>query len=384
MSYYISFEGNILGPLSAEEIREEFNNGDLKQDTLFSKDKKTWIKLEDATILMESDHEKKAKANMPLERRLLPIPNIKSSRQRMTVFCVMFAILPMLASWTLENEGVNINELSQESVILLSAAGYFLVALNFTFLWSVLLGVWIRPHDRLLRNSIFYALYTGFIGVFLLLAIQGLPVIKDFYEAFKQGTEDGNLLMLLIGGVFGIGLCEEICKALPVLFFAVKCPFTKKDFMTMMIASGFGFALSESIIYSFRYAESMQRTMSQPELDAVISLFFYVIVLTTQVTRFISLPIFHASLSGILGSFIDVGSHAPVKKFLKGLLLVAVIHGVYNAACVFAPMNILVLGFTIALLFYRFKVVEIEDFKIINSLENLSESGGKNNGSELA
>jgi RsiW-degrading membrane proteinase PrsW (M82 family) len=85
----------------------------------------------------------------------------------------------------------------------------------------------------------------GWFGVILLiLALIGL----SYHSALDPNT---NLVLSAIGFTFGVGLCEELTKAIPLLFYY-------KRFATMGwrgaclwgLASGIGFGVSEGIMYS--------------------------------------------------------------------------------------------------------------------------------------
>ncbi len=85
----------------------------------------------------------------------------------------------------------------------------------------------------------------GWFGLILLiLALIGL----SYRSALNPDT---NLMLSAIGFTFGVGLCEELTKAIPLLFYY-------KQFATMGwrgaclwgLASGIGFGVSEGIMYS--------------------------------------------------------------------------------------------------------------------------------------
>ncbi len=65
---------------------------------------------------------------------------------------------------------------------------------------------------------------------------------------------DNGFPISFFGFTFGVGLCEELCKAMPVAFYVSGSP--KRDFRTVCLiglASGVGFGVSEGITYSSDY-----------------------------------------------------------------------------------------------------------------------------------
>ena len=113
-------------------------------------------------------------------------------------------------------------------------------------------------------------LFTGTVGIVFLLVVQFCSQI-DIRSLRVRGwfglillilaligwsyrsalDEDSNLLLSAIGFTFGVGLCEELTKAIPLLFYYNR-------FATMGwrgaclwgLASGIGFGVSEGIMYS--------------------------------------------------------------------------------------------------------------------------------------
>ncbi|MDB5295252.1 MAG: hypothetical protein JWO31_1235, partial [Phycisphaerales bacterium] len=114
-------------------------------------------------------------------------------------------------------------------------------------------------------------LFTGTIGILLLLGVQWAAVHTDgvwvrgrgiltllFYIVKFIGfsyqsalKEDTNLAVSLFGFTFGVGLCEELCKALPIVW-ALKHGRLDgwRDACRWGFISGVGFGVSEGITYS--------------------------------------------------------------------------------------------------------------------------------------
>ena len=115
-------------------------------------------------------------------------------------------------------------------------------------------------------------LFTATIGVLLLLGFQHVaewtggiwrigfgPITFIFYiikfiGASYTAAEDPttNLFVSGFGFTLGVGLCEEMCKALPVLyhFNTSNEPMSWRSACLWGLCSGFGFGLSEAVMYS--------------------------------------------------------------------------------------------------------------------------------------
>lgn len=110
---------------------------------------------------------------------------------------------------------------------------------------------------------------TGTIGILLLLGFQwvafstdgmrvwGMSVlpfdIVKFIGFSYRGARDGNsgFLASFFGFTFGVGLCGELCKALPVAFSLTRPGNrTFREVCLVGLASGVGFGVSEGITYS--------------------------------------------------------------------------------------------------------------------------------------
>ncbi len=114
------------------------------------------------------------------------------------------------------------------------------------------------------------ALFTGTIGILLLLAAQWMAfhmplirgggvvglvllLLRGIGLAYASALDpDSGFVLSLLGFTLGVGLCEELCKALPVFSHYVSAGL-KMDWRGACIwglASGVGFGVSEGITYS--------------------------------------------------------------------------------------------------------------------------------------
>lgn len=241
--------------------------------------------------------------------------------------------------------------------VLLSHVAW-LTGIYYAIVWALLLYHLIQPTRVSWKRTIAGVLFTVFISIPVLLMVQRLPPFNLLYGAVGQG-----LAGRLVGFVLGVGVLEEICKAIPVLLMVVVRPknLSKRSHSPNSSPNpslpdprtaafygamcGLGFAVAESGAYSVQYAIALMRG----QLDLGL-------YLAANTIRFVSLPLFHAVLTGIVGYFIGLALGYPAaypgRRFLllgAGLAIVAVLHGLYNA---FSGgfSGIAIIGFSIALL----------------------------------
>jgi RsiW-degrading membrane proteinase PrsW (M82 family) len=121
------------------------------------------------------------------------------------------------------------------------------------------------------HQLILVCLFTATIGIFLLLGVQfaasvtqGVTVhgrgilVPIFYllkfigYSYRSAIDPDNSFWLsLLGFTFGVGLCEEVCKALPLLAHFRRRPFLGwRGACLWGLASGIGFGVAEGITYS--------------------------------------------------------------------------------------------------------------------------------------
>jgi protease PrsW len=196
----------------------------------------------------------------------------------------------------------------------------FILGIYYSSIWGVVLYNLLKPAIFSWRTTVKCALFTAFIGIPILLICQRVPPFNLLYTAVKQE----NLIPQLIGFIFGVGVLEESCKALPVYLFLMR-PGKLKDPLTSAFygsMSGLGFAIAEGVNYSYKYAVSLATGES--------GFGFYVLVNTI---RFVSLPLYHAIWAGIVGYFLGLAAINPSRKgsiIFIGLGISAVLHGSYN------------------------------------------------------
>jgi RsiW-degrading membrane proteinase PrsW (M82 family) len=110
------------------------------------------------------------------------------------------------------------------------------------------------------KPVILSALFTGTLGVIVLILIQTsrfLCCVPLFYLAALH--PDAPFGASLIGFVFGVGVCEEVVKCIPILWMLWRGTLLNwRDAVIIGMASGAGFGISEGLLYSFRYYNGIE------------------------------------------------------------------------------------------------------------------------------
>jgi protease PrsW len=197
----------------------------------------------------------------------------------------------------------------------------WLLGIYYATIWGVILYELIQPVSFSWRKTLQCVIFTAFVGIPLLLFAQGVPIFQLLYAAIES---DLGLIPRWIGFVFGVGVLEELCKALPLYLFLIRPGYLKEPLTGAFYGamSGLGFAIAEGGSYSLQYAMGL--------VEGELGLSSYVL---TNTIRFISLPLFHAMLAGTVGYFLGLAAinrtrQAPI--VLIGVAIAATIHGSYN------------------------------------------------------
>jgi protease PrsW len=214
----------------------------------------------------------------------------------------------------------------------------WLLGIYYASILGVVLHHLIQPPQFSWSDTLKCLLFTAFIGIPILLVFQRIPPFSELYEASKLG-----FVQRLLGSIFGVGLLEECCKALPVYLMLrqqkLSDPHSAAFYGAM---SGLGFAIAEGAAYSIRYAFGL--TAGNLGFGSYVA---------ANTIRFVSLPLFHAVLAGIVGYFMGLAAVNPSRKNIilpLGIAIAATLHGIYNTFAGGIP-GPLIIGFSILLFF---------------------------------
>ncbi|AMV20504.1 PrsW family glutamic-type intramembrane protease [Planctomyces sp. SH-PL14] len=210
----------------------------------------------------------------------------------------------------------------------LSAAAFF----------GLLIAMW--PGARASPGQLLIAgIVTGTIGIMMLLSFQWIAmstngvmvrgrgilvllfyIVKFIGFSYRCAVDpEMGFGMSFMGFVCGVGLCEEVCKALPIAFYLNSEKTSWRGACLVGLASGIGFGISEGISYSVDY------------YNGISGGWIYVV-------RFVSCVGLHALWAGAIGilmyhnqDYVSEFSFDSVFGFIAHYLLIAmVLHGVYD------------------------------------------------------
>lgn len=281
-------------------------------------------------------------------------------RNRAVIWVLSFALIPFLILTAVLQFGLRF----EQSIWVLGS--------YFCLFWAFYFYGLITPSQGLFKRGLCYLLFTTTCGIPLLLAWQQFPIIRNLYS----GTNSSSLFGQLIGFTLGVGLFEELCKALPLLCFSMRRgKLSYQECMFLGVMSGLGFALAEVVHYSLNYAQktaelsallvaqaagesrtvfgglNTDRFVSKVKDALPVMMDNHGTILTIQIVRFIPLPLLHAVWSGTVGWFIAAATQTASRTWgpiALGIGGVSILHGVYDVfssgilAIILAALSILV------------------------------------------
>lgn len=194
---------------------------------------------------------------------------------------------------------------------------FYSIALYFSLIWGVFFYYLFKTHQVTIKSTILLFFLTQ-LFVFFAWDLLGLPNINPFYAFLKKD----NILFSLLGYVLGVGLTEEIAKALPLLIIIAiaKKPLIPQTLVFYGLMSGIAFGVFEGVQYQMSV---------NIELD--YSSGFYM-----NIARLTSLPFLHAVWCGIAGYFISFAKLYPkyrISLYFLSIAIPALLHGLYDTFC---------------------------------------------------
>ncbi len=194
---------------------------------------------------------------------------------------------------------------SQQQLIVALVA-YFALA------WAAYFYVFVAIRSTNLMLGLATAAFTLLIGYPLDLLLSRVPPLSLLYgmTTAKLGVERA------VGFIFGIGVEEELLKALPVLLLTFLLGRIKKplDGIFYGALSGLGFAVNES----YKFIAGMHNPAG---------------ILGQTLLRTTTLPLLHAIWTAISGYFIAlaaINKHRRVALCVLGIAIAAGIHGAFD------------------------------------------------------
>jgi RsiW-degrading membrane proteinase PrsW (M82 family) len=147
---------------------------------------------------------------------------------------------------------------------------HWALALGSTLVFFVFLFLLALRGTANLGHLLITAVFTATVGILLLLAVQaisdatqgriviGRGIFTIFFYIFKfigfsyraALDSDNGFFLSFLGFTFGVGLCEELCKAIPVMLYLRREDANWHGALLWGLASGIGFGVAEGVMYS--------------------------------------------------------------------------------------------------------------------------------------
>lgn len=193
---------------------------------------------------------------------------------------------------------------------------FYLVSLYFSVIWGLFFYSYFKTAQVTIKSTIIVFFLTQAF-VFLFWDLFGVPDLNPFYHLTDLGFP-----LSLVGYILGIGLSEELGKALPVYIIAKKAkePLIPQTLVYYGLMSGIAFGVYEGVQY---------QTTVNVQLDYTSAFFM-------NIARLTSLPFLHAIWCGIAGYFIAFASLYPkyrISLYFLAIAIPATLHGIYDTFC---------------------------------------------------
>jgi RsiW-degrading membrane proteinase PrsW (M82 family) len=255
---------------------------------------------------------------------------------------VPFAVLVVLMPQRQENAGIARIGARDDGALLAADSNvhWVFAAISFTIFFAAGHSLFERKRAAA-RGMLASAAFTATLGITLLLTVQRIAsdsihetwygngytvllnyVFRGIAFSYRAVHDDGGPLELqVIGYIFGVGLCEEITKLLPVLFAISRRPgYSATDARVIGFMSGIGFGVAEGILYSQRDYNG-----SAPAIAYAV--------------RFLSVVAMHGLATATAGGLVvrhQLEEELGRKYFVKLVWVifpVIVLHAVYDTFC---------------------------------------------------
>ncbi|HKX62812.1 MAG TPA: PrsW family glutamic-type intramembrane protease [Verrucomicrobiae bacterium] len=202
---------------------------------------------------------------------------------------------------------------------------FWAMALYFSSLWALFFFYVFPAPEVSVRVSALCFFTTSVVSVSVLL------IVYDFWplNALVSWIKSDHWFIRWVGFVLGVGLPEELCKALILVIILRRFgPFQPQTVLFYGLISGLGFGIYEGVKYQTQHNFEFARTAGQP--DTLFAAEYYLL----NLIRLTTLPFLHAIWTGMAGYFLGFAAQYPERR--GGLLLVAIglpafLHGSYNA-----------------------------------------------------
>jgi len=200
-------------------------------------------------------------------------------------------------------------------------------------LWAMLLHRLFSERALPFRWALATLLFTMFVGFPLLELYVWLPPNVTGWL-----LRSDHLGLRFTGFSLGVGIREELFKALPLLVLALVSSRMRNPVSGILLGlmSGVGFAVAENVFFVFQTLDNALAAVQETG-----ALGYLVVPVYNNVVRMAMTPFLHGCFSGLFGYFIARSAAEPAhcaRLFLTGLGLSAGLHGLYDSVVGLSPL----------------------------------------------
>lgn len=203
---------------------------------------------------------------------------------------------------------------------------FYLISLYFSAIWA-LFYYYLFKTRQVSARSTFAVFFLTQAFVFIAWDLLGIVRLNPFYAFEESRTLIGQALFY----VCGVGITEELAKALPLFIITARArePLVPQTMVFYGLISGIAFGVFEGVQYQMGVNAELEYTQS----------------FLMNIARLTTLPFAHSLWAGIAGYFISFALLYPAYKWALWTLAIAVpavLHGTYDLTC-----NLGILGFSV-------------------------------------
>ena len=316
--WFIAVNGQKIGPFSAEKLRADVSEGILLPEVLvWTEGLPEWVSGTSVPNLFPSAGAGQTAATPPFAwSALFPLVRVLNDGgwKLPWVQCLFVAILfPLLV---FEFHG-------RDTVELVNTSAAF--SLYFSLVWIAFFHWCIAPDRIGAGRMIGTWLLTGTLGVLGAILVEALAI--PIFDAALQLNEETSLFTKIIGWVLAVGLVEEVAKIFAILIVTanLEMKHPPRTCAFVGVVSGLAFGTIEAVFYTYVYAKG-HSALEAPDNS-------YGVLFLILITRWVSLPLLHATWAGIAGYFVGLANNPSPYRWrwvALGLIIVSLLHGIYD------------------------------------------------------
>jgi RsiW-degrading membrane proteinase PrsW (M82 family) len=243
---------------------------------------------------------------------LLPIEEIRSLRwleDKKLIGILLLGLFPIVANTLFASSPQTI---------------YWCLGFYFSVLWALFFYRFFSPVGATKTNAVICFLGTGLISMALLLAALGLG-LQSFRTPLLASSD---VLVRLPAFIFTVGVPEEICKALVILYLLRTGPklISLPTMVFYGLMSGLGFGIYEGMNYQM--GENFSVMNNAPNLQSGMANYYF-----DNMLRLTTLPFLHAMWTAIGAYFWSLSFLYRSRRrglWAAALGIPAILHGAYD------------------------------------------------------